>query len=321
MQQRALGQQGLTVSAVGYGCMGISMAYGPGDVTEGIASIRRAHDLGVTFFDTAEIYGWGENERIVGRAVAGFRDDVVLATKFGFTRGLGYDSRPEHIRDVVDASLQRLGVDHIDVLYQHRVDPGVPIEDVAAAVRGAIDAGKVRYFGLSEAGPNTIRRAHAVQPVSVLQTEYSMFARQVEQLFPVLDELGIGLVAYSPLARGFLTGAVRPADQYDPTDGRTTGGRFPWWYPANFEHNLGIVERLTAIAETRGATLAQLALAWILARGEHVVPIPGSRNPRRVEENVGAARLELTGADMQALADVLGDGPRGERHTMLATWD
>jgi aryl-alcohol dehydrogenase-like predicted oxidoreductase len=321
MQQRALGQQGLTVSAVGYGCMGISMAYGPGDVTEGIASIRRAHDLGVTFFDTAEIYGWGENERIVGRAVAGFRDDVVLATKFGFTRGLGYDSRPEHIRDVVDASLQRLGVDHIDVLYQHRVDPGVPIEDVAAAVRGAIDAGKVRYFGLSEAGPNTIRRAHAVQPVSVLQTEYSMFARQVEQLFPVLDELGIGLVAYSPLARGFLTGAVRPADQYDPTDGRTTGGRFPWWYPANFEHNLGIVERLTAIAETRGATLAQLALAWILARGEHVVPIPGSRNPRRVEENVGAARLKLTGADMRALADVLGDGPRGERHTMLATWD
>ena len=321
MQQRTLGQQGLVVSAVGYGCMGISMAYGPGDVREGIASIRRAHDLGVTFFDTAEIYGWGENERIVGRAVAGFRDDVVLATKFGFTRGLGYDSRPEHIRDVVDASLQRLGVDHIDVLYQHRVDPGVPIEDVAGAVRGAIDAGKVRYFGLSEAGPNTIRRAHAVQPVSVLQTEYSMFARQVEQLFPVLDELGIGLVAYSPLARGFLTGAVRPADQYDPTDGRTTGGRFPWWYPANFEHNLDIVERLTAIAETRGATLAQLALAWILARDEHVVPIPGSRNPRRVEENVGAAWLELTGADMQALADVLGDGPRGERHTMLATWD
>ena len=319
MQQRALGQQGLTVSAVGYGCMGISMAYGPGDVTEGIASIRRAHDLGVTFFDTAEIYGWGENERIVGRAVAGFRDEVVLATKFGFTRGLGYDSRPEHIRDVVDASLQRLGVDHIDVLYQHRVDPNVPIEDVAGAVQGAIDAGKVRYFGLSEAGPNTIRRAHAVQPVSVLQTEYSMFAREVEQLFPVLDELGIGLVAYSPLARGFLTGAVRPADQYDPTDGRTTGGRFPWWSPANFEHNLGIVERLTAIAETRGATLAQLALAWILAPGEHLVPIPGSRNPRRVEENVGAARLELTGADMHALADVLGHRPRGERHTVLAS--
>ena len=198
MQQRALGQQGLTVSTIGYGCMGISMAYGPGDVAEGIAAIHRAHDLGVTFFDTAEIYGWGENERIVGRAVAGFRDDVVLATKFGFTRGLGYDSRPEHIRDVVDASLQRLGVDHIDVLYQHRVDPDVPIEDVAGAVRGTIDAGKVRYFGLSEAGPNTIRRAHAVQPVSVLQTEYSLFARQVEQLFPVLDELGIGLV---PTAR------------------------------------------------------------------------------------------------------------------------
>ena len=321
MQQRTLGQQGLTVSALGYGSMGISMAYGPSNVDEGIAAIQRAHDLGVTFFDTAEIYGWGENEMILGRAVKGFRDDVVLATKFGFTKGLGYDSRPEHVRDVVDASLQRLGVDHIDVLYQHRVDPSVPIEDVAGAVKEAINAGKVKYFGLSEAGPNTLRRAHAVQPVSVLQTEYSLFARQVEQLFPVLDELGIGLVPYSPLARGFLTGAVKPSDQYDPTDGRTTGGRFPWWYAENFAHNHAIVQRLTALAEAKGATLAQLALAWVLAQGEHLVPIPGSRNPRRVEENVAATQLALTPADLQAVADALGDGPQGERHTVLATWD
>ena len=321
MQQRTLGQQGLTVSALGYGSMGISMAYGPSDIDEGIAAIQRAHDLGVTFFDTAEVYGWGENETILGRAVRGFRDDVVIATKFGFTKGLGHDSRPEHVRDVVDASLQRLGVDHIDVLYQHRVDPDVPIEDVAGAVKDAIDAGKVRYFGLSEAGPNTLRRAHAVQPVSVLQTEYSLFARQVEQLFPVLSELGIGLVPYSPLARGFLTGAVKPSDQYDPTDGRTTGGRFPWWYAENFAHNHAIVQRLTAVAETKDATLAQLALAWVLAQGEHLVPIPGSRNPVRVEENVAATQLQLTPADLQAVSDALGDGPLGERHTMLATWE
>ncbi|HYH35626.1 MAG TPA: aldo/keto reductase [Nocardioides sp.] len=321
MQQRNLGRQGLTVSAVGYGCMGISMAYGPSDEQEGIAAIRRAHDLGVTLFDTAEIYGWGENEKVVGRAVRSFRDDVVLATKFGFDRRMRYDSRPEHIREVLDASLTRLGVDHVDVLYQHRVDPDVPIEDVAGAVKEGIDAGKVRYFGLSEAGPNTLRRAHAVQPVSVLQTEYSLFARQVEQLFPVLDELGIGLVPYSPLARGFLTGAVKPADQYDPTDGRTTGGRFPWWYPENFDHNHAIVERLTAVAADKGVTLSQLALAWVMAQRPDAVPIPGSRDLRRVEENVGAALLDLEPADLLAVEQALGGGPRGERHTMLAAWD
>ncbi len=321
MDTRTLGQQGLTVSAVGHGCMGISMAYGPGDEREAVAAIHRAHDLGITLFDTAEIYGWGENERIVGRAVKSFRDDVVIATKFGFTRQLRHDSRPEHIREVVDASLSRLGVAHLDVLYQHRVDPDVPIEDVAGAVKDAIDAGKVRYFGLSEAGPTTIRRAHAVQPVSVLQTEYSLFARQVEQLFPVLDELGIGLVPYSPLARGFLTGAVQPADQYDATDGRTTGGRFPWWYPENFDHNYAIAERLTAIAAARNATLPQLALAWLLAQRADAVPIPGSRNPRRVEENAAAAELELTPADLHAIAEAVGDGPRGDRHTMLAVWE
>ena len=320
MQQRPLGTQGLTVSAIGYGCMGISMAYGPSDEQEGIAAIRRAHDLGVTFFDTAEIYGWGDNERVVGRAVQPFRDEVVLATKFGFTRGLQYDSRPEHIRDVVDASLIRLGVDHVDVLYQHRVDPNVPIEDVAGAVKEAIDAGKVKYFGLSEAGPITLRRAHAVQPVSVLQTEYSLFARQVEQLFPVLDELGVGLVAYSPLARGFLTGAVKPADQYDATDGRTTGGRFPWWYEENYPHNRAIVDELSRVADAKRVTLSQLALAWLLHQGDHVVPIPGSRSPHRVEDNVAAAQLKLTTDDLSDIAAAVGDGPRGDRHTMLATW-
>jgi aryl-alcohol dehydrogenase-like predicted oxidoreductase len=321
MRQRALGRQGLTVSAVGYGCMGISMAYGPSDEQDGIAAIHRAHDLGVTLFDTAEIYGWGENEKVVGKAVKGFRDDVVLATKFGFDRRMRHDSRPEHIREVLDASLLRLGVDHVDVLYQHRVDPDVPIEDVAGAVKEAIEAGKVKYFGLSEAGPNTLRRAHAVHPVSVLQTEYSLFARQVEQLFPVLDELGIGLVPYSPLARGFLTGAVKPADQYDPTDGRATGGRFPWWYPENFDHNYEIVERLTQVAADQGATLSQLAIAWVLAQRHDAVPIPGSRNVRRVEENVAATLVELTPGDLQAIEDALGEGPRGERHTMLASWE
>lgn len=213
MQKRTLGQQGLTTSAIGYGSMGIHMAYGAADAEGGASAIQRAYDLGVTFFDTAELYGWGENEKVVGRAVKPFRDDVVIATKFGFTHDYGYDSRPEHIREVVENSLRYLGTDHIDVLYQHRVDPNVPIEDVAGTVKELIDAGKVKYFGLSEAGPETMRRAHAVQPVSVLQTEYSLFEREVEVLFPVLNELGIGFVPYSPLGRGFLTGTAKPAAQ------------------------------------------------------------------------------------------------------------
>ncbi|MEV4089686.1 aldo/keto reductase [Nonomuraea fuscirosea] len=230
MRQRTLGRQGLAVSAIGYGSMGLTMAYGPGDEQAGIAAIRRAYDLGVTFFDTAELYGLGtgSNETLVGKAVKDFRDDVVLATKFGFDLsdpariGFGLDSRPEHIREVTDNSLRYLGVDHIDVLYQHRVDPDVPIEDVAGTVKELIQAGKVKYFGLSEAGPQTIRRAHAVQPVSVLQTEYSLFEREVEELFPVLRELGIGFVAYSPLGRGFITGTAKPAGSYDATDMRNT---------------------------------------------------------------------------------------------------
>src|SRR5690606_4873868 len=245
MRQRNLGRQGLTVSEIGYGAMGVSMAYGPSDKKAGEAVIRRAHELGVTFFDTAELYGQGETERIGGAALAPVRDEVVIATKFGFdftgTRPSGLDSRPEHIREVADNSLRNLGVEVIDVLYQHRVDPDVPIEDVAGTVRELIEAGKVRWFGLSEAGAVTIRRAHAVQPVSVLQTEYSLFEREVERLFPVLGELGIGFVAYSPLGRGFLTGQARPGADHPEGDMRRWDARFQ---PGNYERNLEATRRL-----------------------------------------------------------------------------
>jgi aryl-alcohol dehydrogenase-like predicted oxidoreductase len=311
MQTRTLGQQGLTTSAIGYGSMGISMAYGPGDEQEGVAAIQKAHDLGVTFFDTAELYGWGENEKVVGRAVKSFRDEVVIATKFGFTHDYGFDSRPEHIREVVENSLRYLGTDHIDVLYQHRVDPNVPIEDVAGTVKEFIDAGKVKYFGLSEAGPDTMRRAHAVQPVSVLQTEYSLFEREVEVLFPVLNELGIGFVPYSPLGRGFLTGSAKPASEYDETDMRRGDAR---WQPGNFEKNVEATHQLTELAASKGATVAQLALAWLLAQGDHIVPIPGTRSSKRVEENAGAADLTLTGADLARIKDILPTGGFGSRY-------
>ncbi|MEU7869140.1 aldo/keto reductase [Dactylosporangium sp. NPDC049140] len=319
MRQRTLGRQGLTVSEIGYGAMGIHLAYGPGDEQEGIATIRRAHELGVTFFDTAELYGWGENEKTVGRAVRDFRDEIVIATKFGFTRDFGYDSRPEHIREVVDNSLRYLGVDQIDVLYQHRVDPNVPIEDVAGTVKEFVDAGKVKYFGLSEAGAQTIRRAHAVLPVSVLQTEYSLFERDAEQLFPTLDELGIGFVAYSPLGRGFLTGSAKPADEYDASDMRRTD---PRWQPGNYERNLAAVQRLTELAEGKGATVSQLALAWLLTRGEQVVPIPGTRSLARVEENTTAAGLELSPEDLAAIDEILPTGGFGARYAggRTPTW-
>ncbi len=320
MEKRRLGRQGLETSAIGYGAMGISLAYGPGDEQEGVATIHRAHDLGVTFFDTAELYGWGENEQIVGRAVQGFRDEIQIATKFGFTRDYGQDSRPEHIREVLDNSLRFLGTDHIDVLYQHRVDPTVPIEDVAGTVKEFIDAGKVKYFGMSEAGPDTIRRAHAVQPVSVLQTEYSLFERDVEALFPVLRELGIGFVPYSPLGRGFLTGTAKPAADYDETDMRRTD---PRWQPGNYEKNLEATKQLSALAESKGGTVAQLALAWLLAQGEDIVPIPGTRSARRVEENVGAADLILTAADLDRIAEILPTGGFGARYVdgLLPTWN
>jgi aryl-alcohol dehydrogenase-like predicted oxidoreductase len=311
MQTRTLGQQGLTTSAIGYGSMGISMAYGAADAEGGASAIQRAYDLGVTFFDTAELYGWGENEKVVGRAVKPFRDEVVIATKFGFTRDYGFDSRPEHIREVVENSLRYLGMDHIDVLYQHRVDPDVPIEDVAGTVKEFIDAGKVKYFGLSEAGPETMRRAHAVQPVSVLQTEYSLFEREVEALFPVLNELGIGFVPYSPLGRGFLTGAAKPASEYDETDFRRTDAR---WQPGNYEKNVEATRQLTELAASEDATVAQLALAWLLAQGEHIVPIPGTRSAKRVEENVGAADLTLNDGDLARVTEILPTGGFGARY-------
>ncbi|TYB64754.1 aldo/keto reductase [Nonomuraea sp. PA05] len=321
MQQRTLGRQGLTVSAIGYGSMGLTMAYGPSDEQTGIAAIRRAYELGVTFFDTAELYGWGtgSNEILVGKAVKDFRDEVVLATKFGFdlTGGKisGLNSRPDNIRKVADDSLRHLGVDHLDVLYQHRVDPAVPIEDVAGTVKELIDAGKVRYFGLSEAGPRTIRKAHAVQPVSVLQTEYSLFERDVEELFPVLRELGIGFVAYSPLGRGFITGTAKPAGQYDPTDMRNAD---PRWQPGNFEKNVSAVRKLTELAAAKGASVSQLALAWILTQGEDIVPIPGTRSPERMAENAGAAGLLLTEADLNAVAEILPTGGFGARYVEQA---
>ncbi|MBA4025059.1 MAG: aldo/keto reductase [Gordonia sp.] len=312
MHSRTLGQQGLTSSAIGYGAMGISIAYGPGDKTEGAAAIQRAFDLGVTHFDTAELYGWGENEQIVGNAVKSFRDEVVLATKFGFTHDYGQDSRPEHIRDVVHNSLRHLGVDHIDILYQHRPDANVPIEDVAGTVKEFIEAGTVKYFGLSEAGSETIRRAHAVQPVSVLQTEYSLFERTVETIFPTLTELGIGFVPYSPLGRGFLTGTAQPADHYDETDMRRTD---PRWQPGNYEKNLDATRQLVDLATSKGASVAQLSLAWLLAQSEHIVPIPGTRNPRRVEENTVAADITLTAADLDQIAEILPTGGHGARYT------
>lgn len=319
MKTRNLGSQGLHSSAVGFGAMGISMAYGAPDAAGGTAAIERAHELGVTMFDTAELYGWGENEKIVGRAVRRFRDDIVLATKFGFTPERGFDSRPDHIRDVVENSLRFLQTDHIDVLYQHRVDPNVPIEDVAGTVKELIDAGKVKHFGLSEAGEQTIRAAHSVQPVSVLQTEYSLFERDVEQLFPTLRELGIGFVAYSPLGRGFLTDTAKPAGEYGADDMRS---RDPRWQPGNFEQNLEAVRRLAEVAASHGATVSQLAIAWLLAQGDDIVAIPGTRSPRRVEENVAAVDLALSEADLSRIREILPTGGFGARYspTMLPVW-
>ncbi|WP_405814446.1 aldo/keto reductase [Streptomyces sp. NBC_01390] len=329
MQHRTLGTQGLTAWAIGYGSMGLTMAYGPGDEEAGIAAIRRAHDLGVTFFDTAELYGLGtgSNEILVGKAVKDFRDEVVLATKFGFdlsdlsdlSKGFGVNSRPDNIRKVADNSLRYLGVDQIDVFYQHRVDPDVPIEDVAGTVKELIDAGKVKYFGLSEAGPETIRKAHAVQPVSVLQTEYSLFEREVEQLFPLLKELGIGFVPYSPLGRGFITGTAKPAGTYDATDMRNTD---PRWQPGNFEKNVEAVDRLSDLARAKGITVSQLALAWLLAQGEDIVPIPGTRSPARMEENAHAADVTLTQADLAAIHEILPTGGFGARYAeeYAPTW-
>lgn len=322
MQKRKLGRNGPEVSAIGYGAMGFHLAYGSADAQAGLDLIKQAYDLGVTFFDTAELYGWGENEKFIGQAVKTFRDDIVIATKFGFTFencAYGVNSKPAHIRDVAENSLRHLGVEQIDIFYQHRVDPGVPIEDVAGTVRDLIAEGKVKYFGLSEAGPETIRKAHAVQPVTVLQTEYSVFERDVESVLPTTRELGIGFVPYSPLGRGFLTGAVKPAAEYEENDMRRVD---PRWQPGNFEKNLEAVRQLGEIAKNKGATVSQLALAWLLAQGDDVVPIPGTRRIERLHENIGAADLVLSSDDLAQIKQVLPDGAFGARYAgnMVPTW-
>ncbi len=308
MQQRALGKQGLEVSAIGYGSMGTAGGYGPTEDMESIAAIRRAHELGVTLFDTAQLYGWGEGEKLLGRALAPIRGEVIIATKFGFKPDYSADSRPDHIRDVVDASLQNLGVDVIDVLYQHIADPNVSIEDVVGVMKECIDAGKVRYLGLANTDAESIRRAHAVHPISVLQAEYSILARTVEPLLPVIEELGIGLVAYSPLARGFLSGAVQPRDRYDADDKRQ---RIGFWSPENYGHNIAIERQLAELARNKGITLSQLALAWLLAQKDYIVPIPGSRNPERVAQNTAAAEIALTAEDITRIAEIASHGGAG----------
>jgi aryl-alcohol dehydrogenase-like predicted oxidoreductase len=302
MQQRMLGRSGLDVSALGFGCMGLSFSYGvPSSREHGIAVIRAAADGGVTFFDTAEAYGPFVNEELVGEALAPVRDQVVIATKFGFRveSGGGLDSRPAHIREVADASLKRLRTDRIDLFYQHRVDPDVPIEEVAGAVKDLIGEGKVKHFGMSEAGVQTIRRAHAVQPVTALQSEYSLWWREPEQeVLPVLEELGIGFVPFSPLGRGFLTGTIDDKTIFEPTDFRVGIPRFS---EENRKANLTFVEWLKAFAARRQATPAQVALAWLIAQKPWIVPIPGTTKLQRLAENLGAAQLHLTAEDLREI--------------------
>ena len=306
MHKRTLGKSGLEVSALGLGCMGMSFAYGPAaDKQEMISLIRTAVERGVTFFDTAEVYGPFTNEELVGEALAPVRTQVVIATKFGIkfdsetSKQAGLDSRPEHIKQVADASLKRLRTDVIDLFYQHRVDPDVPIEDVAGAVKDLIKAGKVRHFGLSEAGVQTIRRAHAVQPVSALQSEYSLWWREPEaEIIPTLEELGIGFVPFSPLGRGFLTGKIDESTKFDSSDFRNTNPRFT---PEARKTNQALVDLLGAIAQRKNATPAQVALGWLLAQKPWIVPIPGTTKLHRLDENLGSAALELTSNDLREI--------------------
>jgi aryl-alcohol dehydrogenase-like predicted oxidoreductase len=306
MKKRKLGNSGLEVSAIGLGCMGMSFGYGPPkDKQEMISLLRAAVERGVTFFDTAEVYGPFTNEELVGEGLAPFRERVVIATKFGFKldpksgRSIGVDSRPEHIKEVAEASLKRLRTDVIDLLYQHRVDPEVPIEDVAGAVKELIEQGKVKHFGLSEAGMNTIRRAHAVQPVTALQNEYSLWWRRPEEeALPVLEELGIGFVPFSPLGRGFLTGKMNEGTTFDSSDLRNTLPRFT---PEARKANRALVDLLGEIAKRKNATAAQIALAWLLAQKSWIVPIPGTTKLTRLEENVGTVEIELTQEDLREI--------------------
>ena len=306
MQKRKLGKSNLEVSAIGFGCMGLSFGYGPAvEKQQGISLIRAAVDRGVTFFDTAEVYGPWTNEELVGEALAPYRDKVVIATKFGWNidengkNTGGLDSRPERIKNVADASLKRLKTDVIDLFYQHRVDAEVPIEDVAGAVRELIQAGKVKHFGLSEAGAKTIRRAHAVQPVAALQSEYSLFWREPEdEILPTLEKLGIGFVPFSPLDKGFLTGAINADTEFDKADFRNIVPRFT---PENRKANQALVDVVSKFAQQKGVTPAQIALAWILAQKPWMVPIPGTTKLHRLEENLGGASVELTADDLREI--------------------
>ena len=320
MQKRNLGNEGLAVSELGLGCMGMSEFYGTADEDESIATIQRAVELGVTFLDTADMYGPFTNERLVGKAIEGRREEVQLATKFGNVRGedgsfRGVRGDAAYVRECCDASLQRLGVDHIDLYYQHRVDPETPIEETVGAMKELVEAGKVRYLGLSEAGLETIRKAHAVHPISALQSEYSLFTRDVEdEILPALRELGIGFVPYSPLGRGFLTGRFKSIEDMPEED--TRSARFPRFAEENFMKNVELADRVREVADDKGVTPGQLALAWLLAQGQDIAPIPGTKRRKYLEENAGASGVELTEEDLRRIEEAMPRGSAaGERYT------
>jgi aryl-alcohol dehydrogenase-like predicted oxidoreductase len=311
MQQRKLGDQGLAVSAIGLGCMGMSEFYGQRDEQESIATIHRSLEVGINFFDTSDIYGPFTNEILVGKALRPHRDEAIIATKFGIVRDAdgtrrGISGRPEYVRQACDASLQRLGIETIDLYYQHRIDPQTPIEETVGAMAGLVQAGKVRYLGLSEASPDTIRRAHAIHPISALQTEYSLWSREPEdEILPTLRELGIGFVPYSPLGRGFLTGQIQKPEDLTPDDWRKGSPRFQG---ENFQKNLDLVRKIEQLAARKGCKPSQLALAWVLAQGEDFAPIPGTKRRKYLEENAGAEQLDLTASD---LAEIDAIAPKG----------
>jgi aryl-alcohol dehydrogenase-like predicted oxidoreductase len=323
MQKRSLGSQGLVVSELGLGCMGMSEFYGTADEDESIASIHRAIELGVTFLDTADMYGPFTNERLVGRAITDRRDQVTLATKFGNERAedgtrLGVNGKPEYVHKACDASLERLGVDHIDLYYQHRVDPDTPVEETWGAMRELVEAGKVRYLGISEAAPETIRRAHEIHPITALQTEYSLWSRDVEdEILPTVRELGIGFVAYSPLGRGFLTGQIQRFEDLPEGDFRRSSPRFQG---ENFHKNLELVDRVKEIANEKGVAASQLALAWLLHQGEDIVPIPGTKRRKYLEENVAAVGITLTDEELKRIEEAAPKGAAsGERYPDMST--